>query len=124
MNLSLSIFRYSFNYNIIIIILSILFCLTYNNSGMGYPWNVLIISNVELDIGAIPAPAEVRGNFEVEEGATARMDVPEHLMTQPLRILGDFTNYAIVTTSPQEDGDILVEGKIAVLVRISTLYII
>ncbi len=85
---------------------------------MGYPWNVLIVSNVELDIGAITAPAEVRGNFEVEEGATARMDVPEHLMTQPLRILGDFTNYAIVTTSPQEDGDILVEGKITVLVRI------
>src|ERR1044072_7384704 len=81
-------------------------------SGAGYPANVQLSNNTNLDLpnGSSGVFFQMAGNLTIDAGSTMNLN-GSPAMTQPLGVLGNVTIAGTLTLSSASGGDIKVGGN-------------
>ncbi|RMG99122.1 MAG: hypothetical protein D6706_06005, partial [Chloroflexi bacterium] len=82
-------------------------------SGPGYPDNVLITNNTQLNLGANGGTStafQINGTLTIDPGAALYMDYGSDDMTQPLTINGDLVLNGTLSLSDALGGDLMLKG--------------
>ncbi|MBZ0181629.1 MAG: hypothetical protein K8F60_04170 [Melioribacteraceae bacterium] len=86
-----------------------------STSGAGYPYNVQISNNTELNLGANSGTSvqrEVANNLVIDAGSALYMDYLSDDMTQPLLVHGNVTVNGTISLSNSSGGDLKLEGDL------------
>jgi CSLREA domain-containing protein len=82
-------------------------------SGQGYPNNVQLSNNTNLDLpnGSAGAFFQMAGNLTIDSGSTMNLN-GSPAMTQPLTVIGSVVNNGTVTLSTNSGGGLTVRGDL------------